>query len=75
MPSGSTDGAGIVGPSADSERGGRGRSMEPNVKLADGRPTKAVKALQFTEVDVMLAVPLPGQKCELCERKVPKKKA
>ena len=62
-------------PTASVEKEKEGMSMEPNVKMADGRPTKAVKALQFTEVDVMLAVPLPGQKCELCERKVPKKKA
>ena len=47
--------------------------MKPNIKTSDGREAKTVKALQFTEIDIALAVPLPGQKCELCGRKVPKR--
>lgn len=49
-------------------------SEEPLIKMSDGRPTRATKALQYTEIDVVLAVPQPGQKCELCDRKVPKKR-
>ena len=45
---------------------------KPQINIADGRPTKTMTALQFMEVDVVLPVPSPGQKCELCGRKVPK---
>ena len=35
--------------------------MKPNVKMSDGRPAKTMRALQYTEIDIVLAVPAPGR--------------